>query len=266
MSTALLSVVSRQVGNGLNALGWLILVDGVISASTLVCASGAFIASDVGKHIAIDGAGIGGTIYEGTITGYTSATQVTVSPAVSVSVSGASVSYGGRLRDARRNLVEIREAIFETDEEIYLTLAETVGHWARDVIETTSAPIAYGDTVPDGIGALGLVLVQTDPAGLFEPGKPAEFEAIQRYRNNTGVAPFDTYGSLAHNVAGSQIGGYYRLSEDGEFCAFSGNAMKIKRVPPYVREADLQSPLIFTGALVSGSNARLMPKEGAGNS
>lgn len=266
MSTALLATVYRQVLNGLNSAGWLILVDGVISASTLVCASGAFLASDIGKRIAIDGAGAGGTIYEGTITGYTSVTQVTVTPAVSVGVSGASVSYGGRLRDARRNLVEIREGIFEADELYYTTFAETVGHWARPDILSLSAAINHGQQVPEHIGELGQPLIQIYTDGPFEPMKDAEYQEIMRYRANTGVSPLDTYGSLAHNVIGSQIGGYGRISEDGEYVALSGTAMKVPVVPAYSRGADLKSPLIATTGLVSCSLARLMPKEGAGAS
>src|SRR6185295_1356740 len=142
---ASLATVIAQAASLLNAAGWKNFLIGAINngSGALTVTDGAFTADDVGKRIAIDGAGAGGTIYEGTITAFGTATTVTVSPNAATSVVGTTVSYGGRLRDDRRNLFELREAAFEADEAHYLPLAETKGHWLRPEILTLSAGIAH---------------------------------------------------------------------------------------------------------------------------
>lgn len=265
MSTALLRTVCQQAISLLNGAGWKNYVLGAITATdqTLTVTGGAFLASDVGKTIAIDGAGTGGTIHETTILTYTSPTVVEITAPAVVTVVGATVSYGGRLADDRRNLLELRELAFEADEDFYLAIAETVGHWARPDIMSLSTSIANGAEVPEHIGSIGLPLIQIGPADAYLPGKPAEFEEIARLRANTGTSPLDSYGILAHNVAGSQIGGLFRISEDGTYVNYTGSDCKIPLVPAYSRGADLKSPLIMTGGIASHVVARALAKDGA---
>lgn len=249
----------------LNAARWKNYLLGATTpaSTTLNVSDGAFLATDVGKAIAIDGANTGGTILETTIAEWVSATQVTLAIPAVLGVVGTTVSYGGRLGDDRRNLLELREGAFEADEDFYMPLAETVGHWVRPDIVSLSASIPNGSEVPEHIGALGQALIQIGPADAYLPGKPAEFEEIARLRDNNGTDPLDTYGSKAHNVTGSQIGGLYRVSEDGTYVNYTGSDCKIPLVPAYSRGTDLKSPLIFTGAIASRLVARLMAKEGS---
>src|SRR6185295_7407034 len=123
---ASLATVIAQAASLLNAAGWKNFLIGAINngSGALTVTDGAFTADDVGKKIAIDGAGAGGSIYEGTITAVADATHVTVSPVATVAVVGSTVSYGGRLNDDRRNLFELREGAFQADEAHYLPLAE----------------------------------------------------------------------------------------------------------------------------------------------
>ena len=70
---------------------------GGISTTTLTDSNPSavvFTAADVGKAIYIAGAGTAGGIYSGSISGYVSAQVVTVTPAVSTAVTGASYVYG----------------------------------------------------------------------------------------------------------------------------------------------------------------------------
>lgn len=265
MATALLRTVTQMATSLLNSAGWKNYVLGAMTATstTLVCTDANFLVTDIGKTICVDGAGTGGTILETTIAGWTSATQVTLANAAVVTVAGATVSYGGRLADDRRNLLELREGAFESDEDFYLPVAETVGHWARPDIVTLSASIVNGAEVPEHIGDIGEVLIQVGAAQPYLPGKPAEFEEIARLRANTGAAPLNVYGSQAHDAVGSQIGGYFRVSEDGTYVNYTGSDCKIPLVPAYSRGSDLKSNLIFTGPIASRLVARLMAKEGS---
>lgn len=265
MSTALLATVCRIASSLLNAAGWKNYLLGAMTATstTLTCTDAAFLATDVGKSIAVDGAGTGGTILQSTIATYVSATQVTLADAAVVTVVGATISYGGRLADDRRNLLELRELAFEADEAFYLPIAETPGHWARPDIMSLSASIANAAEIPEHVGEIGQVLIQIGPLDAYLPGKPSEFEEIARLRENTGTAPLNVYGALAHNVAGSQIGGYYRISEDGTYVNYTGSDCKIPLVAAYSRGTDLKSPLILTGAIASIVVARALAKEGS---
>lgn len=252
----------------LNAAGWKNYLLGSIAfgATALTVTDGAFTADDIGKKIAIDGAGPIGAIYEGTIAAVADATHVTVLPAAGATVVGSTVSYGGRLNDDRRNLFELREAAFEADEAHYLPLAETTGHWLRPELLTLSPGIAHAaeiGAVIQRIGPLGRVFIRVHPLGAYEPGIRAEAEEIKRLRANTGIAPANVYGSLAHNVAGSQIGGYFWMPADENTVQFTGDSLKLYYVPTYTRGADLKSPEIFTGSVSSFATARLLAKEGA---
>lgn len=265
---ASLALVMKMAASLLNAAGWKNYLQGSINAASgaLTVTDAALTANDVGKSIAIDGAGAGGTTYEGTISAFTDATHATVSPVAGTSVVGTTVSYGGRLRDDRRNLFELREGAFEADEAHYLPLAETKGHWLRPEILTLSAAIAHGadlGALIPRIGPLGRVFIRTGPLDAYLPGKRAEAEEVTRLRANTGTAPNDTYGALAHNVAGSQIGGLFWMPEDENTVQYTGDSLKVYYVPTYARGADLKSPAILVGSIASFNVARLLAKEGA---
>lgn len=251
----------------LNASGWRNLLIGSINAGTgaLTVADAAFTADDIGKKILIERAGAAGNDYEGIISGFTDSTHVTVNPVAGTSVVGATVSYGGSLRDGRRNLFELREGAHEADEAHYLPLAETKKHWKRPELMILSPGIPHdanlGTTI-QRIGPLGRVFIRVHPLGAYDEGKRAEPEEITRLRANTGIAPANTYGSLAHNVAGSQIGGYFWMTEDENHVRYTGDSLKVYYVPTYTRGTELKSPEIFTGSIVSFMVARLLAKEG----
>jgi hypothetical protein len=268
MALTFLQRVTQQAASLLNAADWKNLLRGTIGAGSgaLTIADGAFTADDIGKLIYIDGAGAGGSIYDGTITAVADATHITVAPVVTTAVADATLSFGGKLQDDRRNLFELRELAFMADEAHYLPIAETKGHWLRPTLMTISGDLPHnanvGAVVPH-IGPLGRVFVRVDPLGAYNPGRRAEPEEIERLRANTGIAPNNTYGSLAHNVAGSQIGGYFWMPEDENTIQVTGDSARIFHVPPYVRGTDLQTPQIYGGSMASWMVAAALAKEGA---
>lgn len=89
------TVTGATTGYGFNQNGKTVL-DGAITsgAATLTSASATFTASDVGKFVAIAGAGAAGGLFTGRITAFTNSTTVTVSANAGTTVSGASVTYG----------------------------------------------------------------------------------------------------------------------------------------------------------------------------
>nr|AUN37435.1 hypothetical protein [uncultured bacterium] len=268
MQTATLANVIPTAASLLNAARWKNFLLGSITggAGALTVTDGAFTADDIGKRIAIDRAGAGGSLYDGVISAFTDATHVTVTPAAGASVQGVTISYGGQLGDDRRSLIELRDVAFIADEAHYQPLGETRGHWLRPELLILSPGIAHGadlGSIIPRLGPLGRVFVRVDPLGPYQPGTRAEPEEITRMRANTGNAPNDTYGSLAHNVAGSQIGGYFWMPEDENTVQYTGDSLKLYYVPTYTRGADLKSPIILTGSIVSFIVGYLLAKEGA---
>lgn len=260
MDLASLATCTRQAASLLNAGGWKTLIQGSISASSasLTVTDAAFVVSDQGKNIAIDRAGPGGTILSTTILTFTDATHVILADTASITVAGATVSYGGRLEDDRRNLEELREEAFEADEYFYLAYLETREHWVRPDLLVLSASILNNGKIPTHVGDIGTPMIQVGPLDAYLPGRRAEFEEIARYRAN----PANVYGSLAHNVAGSLIGGYYWISESQDVAQYSGSDMKIP-LGNYTRGTDLQCPRITTYGIVSRMLTRLLGKEGS---
>lgn len=260
IQTASLKGICAHAASLLNAAGWKTLIQGSISAASpnLTVTDAAFLASDAGKSIAIDGAGPGGTILSTTILTFTDATHVVLAVNASVAVAGATVSYGGQLEDDRRNLEELREEAFEADEFYYLAYLETKEHWVRPDLLVLSASIADGAAIPTHVGDIGTPMIQVGPLDSYLPGRKAEFEEIARYRENAN----GVYGSLAHNVAGSKIGGYYWIAPSMDRARYTGTDMKIP-LGNYVRGSDLQCPKITTYGIVSRMLTRLLGKEGS---
>lgn len=269
MAAADQNVVRRQTASLLNAAGWKMSSVGAIShltPSLLTATDCNFVAGvDEGKRIAID---LGDTlgIFVSTILTVNSATSVTMSttPGIGGSdITGASVSYGGRMDDDRHNLLELREAIYEADDEIYEALATTPEHWIRSQIETPVA-VTHGTQLPNHFGAITSVMIKIYPADVSSVrGKRTDYESIQRYRNNTGVAPFDTYGQHVHTDQNSPIGGYFHI--DGAsmifFSGTSATALMVLYTDPRTSLA-LNTPAAFTGLIVFNAAVR-MYKQGA---
>ena len=98
------------IGDGKSA------ADGAVSASStaFTSASAAFTSGDVGKFIAINGAGASGAVLGTTISAYTSATAVTLATAATTAVTAATYSYGTDNLVPEQNLLAAAGAIAGT--------------------------------------------------------------------------------------------------------------------------------------------------------
>lgn len=172
----------------------------------------------------------------------------------------ASLTWGGAISDDRRVSAEIDEAIFEAEDQINLAILETRDHWARPDYLAEVA-VTHGSEVSARVGTIEEVVIQKASGESFVKGIRLDAEMINRYRANTGTAPFNVYGSTAHTTAESPLSGYWDIDGDG-VAWFSGFAAKA-RILDYVRStAVLQCPSIFTNLVAAGALAALFLKEG----
>ncbi len=157
--------------------------------------------------------------------------------------ANTSGTYNTSITDDRFTAGLIDEAIFSADEQVVLAILETVGHFARPDYLAASSSLTHGAEIPAHVGSLGQVLID----GV--PGVEAPAEAIVRYRENDSAS----YGT------GSGLTGMFHISEE-DVIYFTGTAATV-RIASYTRSAALQSPGIYTGAVVCGAVAMLL-KEG----
>lgn len=165
--------------------------------------------------------------------------------------------YDTSITDDRFTSGLVDESLFENDETVYLTCAESVGHWSRPDMLTLSSDLSNGDAIPSHIGDLGKVVIKRSGGeSIYYPATPVRSaEDITRYRENSD----DSYGETAHDASGSALAGLYHITEEG-LIYFTGYRAKVWRIA-YTRTGALQSPAIYTAAVVCGAVASLL-KEG----
>lgn len=260
-TAASLNTQRRQLIGLLNAAGWTNIADGAMTATstTLTTTASVFAAIDVGKTIAVLGAGAAGATLTTTINAYTSGTQVTLAVAASTTVSNASVSFGGRFDDDKFAIQLIEESLIQGDERFYTAIAETVGHWARPEIMAWSSDITtYLDEVPAHLGELGdmqIKYVSSDSA--YQLAKPMSRQEIEIYRRDT-----DSFLNAAHAASGTLVAGYYdpEALKDG-VCAFTGYALQV-RIATYTRTSALQSPEAYSAGILAHGASEMFTFDG----
>lgn len=260
-TVASLTTCRRQLIGLLNAAGWTNISDGGITsaAAVLTTTASIFVATDVGKTIAVLGAGAAGVTLTTTISAYTSATQVTLAANAGTTVTNASVSFGGRFDDDKFAIQLIEESLSEGDERYYVAIAETKGHWARpDIMVESSDITTNGSEIAAHVGEVGEVTIKyVSGDSDYKLGKPVAREEIEMWLRNT-----DTTWPVAHSATGTVTAGYYDpvALADG-IAYFTGNAFRI-RLASYTRTAALQSPEAYTGGIVAHAASNMFTFDG----
>jgi hypothetical protein len=150
---------------------------------------------------------------------------------------------------------QVKEAILASDEEVYLAIAETEGHWARPSLMDWSALLDHLDEIPDHIGSTGDVQILPWVGGTYVGGKQASVQEIELWRRNDNNA----FGSLAHNGSGNSLGGRCTI-RDGVI-HLTGYRAAVKIIPPFARSSSAcQSPNIYQTAVWVGALAKTFPK------
>ena len=156
----------------------------------------------------------------------------------------------------------IVEGLHLGDEQTVLAIMSTDGHFSRGDFLTLSADIVHGGAIPEHVGELGDVMIKrTAGDSVYLVGNPASHDQINRWRANTGVSPFDVYGPLAHDAAGSCLAGYFYSAEEA-FLYYTGTSAKVFKCS-YQRASSLQSPAIYLPAVVAVGLGSLPMKDGA---
>jgi hypothetical protein len=258
----------RQIASLSNSSSWLSLTTASVStgsptALTTQASEPVFTSTavDKGKQIVIRGAGASGADLYTTISAVGSSTSATTADSAQTTVSNALAALGGDYDDDRHSLVEIDEAMFESDEEFVTAIIETPGHWARADFLVLSSIIPYGTQLPSHIGNVSRILIQNSSGDTFLPGEVADIKAIQRWNANTGTGNFTAYGLTSPTAANSPLAGYYAIDEDN-YVYFTGYAAKA-RLYQYIRSLlALQSPFQYQGGVIARSMMKLTLKDG----
>lgn len=125
----------KDFGASANALA---ISTGTVSITSgtgaLTVTAATFTSNDVGKIIRVDGAGGSGSVYFGTITGFTSGTQVTVSPNASTTLSAVSLS-------------STQQVVYGTDNQTALQNWITQCQTSGQVCEIDAGAYAFGSAL-----------------------------------------------------------------------------------------------------------------------
>lgn len=261
MAVADFNTVVAQVIRMLNAAKYtnIITVSTTATSGTVTAGSGTpWTSTDVGKSIAIAGAGTGGTIYTGTITAFSSSTSITVSPVVVTTVVNAGCSFGGQMDDDRRTLQEIQEAVYEADESVIRVGLATPNWFALADLLTLSSSITTNTQLPTHVGSVFQVYIKTASADTaYEVGIKTDPYTVRRYKNAIATT---IYGDVSDTTAGSLLAKYYAIDENNVL-TYTGFDAKIYDLN-YSRSSALKSPLICTDMVCNAAWDCLFAKEG----
>lgn len=166
-------------------------------------------------------------------------------------------TWTATLADARRSTGEIRHAIVEADAGVVLAILFTPGHPLRSGYMAASASLNHGDEIPDSVGTYGQVEVDIAGTSAWVTGTPADLDDIKLMRRN----PNSMFGSLAHNTAGSPIGGYYTIRDQRVFFTGTNARVWVGAFTPNYASPACAAPEQYTQAIRAGAVARLK-KEG----
>lgn len=259
-----ISNVLQRVTSLVNAAEWISFNASTTVSTTLTSLYGSQpftnTTRDAGKILVVKGAGAAGIDLVTTVATVSNVNVAVMAAAAAAVIASTPVAMGGAFNDDRHTYQEIIEAIFEADQRVCLTIAETMGHWARPDLLILSGSIASGSPIPSHTSVPAEVLVQKVTAGAYLPGARADLQDIANWNANTGTAPNDVYGTLGPAAAGSALSGYCNVDNDG-YLYYTGADAKI-RLFQYTRTTALQAPNVYEDAVVSGALSTLYLKDG----
>lgn len=166
-----------------------------------------------------------------------------------------SATYVTTVTDDRRHATDILDACTGAGCEIILAICETPLNGYRAGFMADSASILHGGKIPDHCGPIGIPKIQRYTGGTFDPGHQKSEEDIQSMRDNTN----SLYDSIAHNLVGSMLGGYYAVRDNLLF--YTGFDAKIP-IATFVRaDTATKIPDAFESAVIALAVSMLI-KEG----
>jgi hypothetical protein len=177
-------------------------------------------------------------------------------------VLDAAPTWGGAIDDERRSAGEIDHHIVSADADVVTAILETNGHPLRSGYMSASADLVYAGEVapklPDSIGEYGPVEIQIGATASWVEGVPCDNEIEIRLRRENLS---NIYGTVAHNVDGSPIGGFYSMRPPRFYFTGTKARIWVGVFTPNYSAPECKAPDIYLPVIVVGAVARLR-KEG----
>lgn len=240
-----------------NSADWKLVNDAVTtsSSSTVTSATASFTQNDVGKKFSIGGAVSGGRDpLVGTISTVTNGTTIVSSVAAGVSLTGASLMYGGRSEDPRHPLWAVTEAVLQKDMEICHEILKNPNHPRRNFFtfsaNTPRSQTNTGLPVVNHSGELLMVEIKhsdnTWRVGKYVP--PVFLPKLLTWLNNRSSL-FSTASQ-----------GYYTILNNQLY--FTGSQIRETFADLALNHQACQAPQEYTGAVCALAAALLFTTEG----
>lgn len=121
-----------------------------------------------------------------------------------------SATYVTTVADDRRHATDIADSATEAVLMIIQAICETPGDGNRAEFMTDSASIPHRGEIPAHYGPIGIPKIQRYAGQDFIAGHQRSAEDIESMRENVQ----SLYDSVAHNAAGSSLGGYFDVRDN----------------------------------------------------
>jgi hypothetical protein len=164
--------------------------------------------------------------------------------------------YEFEIDDDRFQKQEIQKAIVETENDLVRDFAE--GHHPQrfDFLEwLPDLGLDSGDLIPAHLGQIEAVQIKPYSAGSYAPAYPTTDTNIKLWRDNHN----NVFDAIDHNVTGSNLAGYYNITQQS--IDFTGYKAQVKIVN-YEPDFDYPGGLLqindyWEGVLTAGAITKL---------
>lgn len=174
---------------------------------------------------------------------------------VSALNAATAATYTTTIADDRRSAGEITDAILAADADVCSAICESATNGYRALF-MSEVVVTHGQELDEAIGPIGRPLIQPYSGADYVRGVQRSADDIDSYRANTN----SLYDSVAHNVTGSSLAGYYDFDPISRVFSFTGFAAKVS-LAVFVKTAACQAPVAYENA-VYGIALLSLPKEG----
>lgn len=157
--------------------------------------------------------------------------------------------------DDRRSDTELDKAILAADATVCSAICESATNGYRALF-MSEVVVTHLQELDEAIGPIGRPLIQPYSGADFIRGVPRSADDIDSYRANVN----SLYDSVAHNITGSSLAGYYDFDPISRVFSFTGFAAKVA-LAIFTKTGACQAPVAYENT-VFGISLLSLPKEG----
>lgn len=254
MAVANLSNVVGYVTGLVNAADWLTVddVSTTASSTTVTSASAAFTQADRGKYVSIaNGLGTGKPLIT-RISSVTNATTIVLEDAATLTMTLATMMYGGVDEDPRHPLWKVTRAVLQKDLEICHAILDTPNHPRRNHFTFTTSTIVQTNTGVPMTNRSGLErMVEIDSGGTFRVGKRLDASWLPKML---------TWINNKSSLLSAASDGWYCIVNGQIY--FTGDNIRITYVNLTLDATACQAPQEYEGTIALLAAADLFATEG----